>query len=330
MTEESKEISEYDPDAVRDLAKNTGTFILREICRELCGLTHKEAMLSPKTELIEVVVKAADRAGSDILSEFLDQAQETELAEPLPQPGVEVTQFVEQRRNFTDKDLSPVELWVEMGRIAEVIGHYNKEGNMVGIDHASMEMAELYRLLDKRRRSEAGRLSFVPPSQAFEDGMMDVLGMNDTQQLGEELSELEEEDLDPEERLERMENHIKALEASLPSMIQTAVEKAVEDELEMDRELEDIDLDIEPDEKEIAESIARNTAEDFDESLVQEVRERLRINVAGDCADWDAFWALTERMSFAPGEAYTMKSWDLTFVFDGEYWTIRKGVIKEE
>lgn len=86
-----------------------------------------------------------------------------------------------------DEDLGVRGLWAEMGRMTGAINEMHDSGNMVHLDHAAMELAQLWHLLDKRRQVTTEDLIFRNPSDQFQKGMEDLLGVDgETPQLGDE------------------------------------------------------------------------------------------------------------------------------------------------
>lgn len=93
------------------------------------------------------------------------------------------------RMPFSDRELTPLQRWEEMGRIAKAIEHACVNGNMVGIQHAAQEIAFYWRELEKQRSNTACDLVFQTPSQAFEDGMAELLGAEDAEEMAPKLKE---------------------------------------------------------------------------------------------------------------------------------------------
>lgn len=90
---------------------------------------------------------------------------------------------------FSDRELTPLQRWEEMGRIAKAIEHACVSGNMVGIQHAAQEIAFYWRELEKQRSNTACDLVFQTPSQAFEDGMAELLGVEEAEGMAPQLEE---------------------------------------------------------------------------------------------------------------------------------------------
>lgn len=101
---------------------------------------------------------------------------------------------LEAKRNreklpFSDRELTPLQRWEEMGRIAKAIEHACVSGNMVGIQHAAQEIAFYWRELEKQRSNTTCDLVFQTPSQAFEKGMEELLGVEDAEEMTPQLKE---------------------------------------------------------------------------------------------------------------------------------------------
>lgn len=117
-------------------------------------------------ELTDADVTSAEEEVS--LAEQLDKA-------PLPAPGV----VVHSEPCFTDRDLSVLGLWDEMGRMSTAIREMSRSGNMVRLDHAATELSHMWYLLNRRKVKTDKDLIFQNPSDQFQSGMENLLAASD-------------------------------------------------------------------------------------------------------------------------------------------------------